>query len=132
MQKLLTDLIIKDTDSSPMSDIVIPNPDNFNPNFSTLGGIVSTTLPYIFAFSGIALLLMIISAGFTLLTSAGDSKKMEAGKQRLTNAVIGFIIIFVAFWLVQLAGYILGVQSIQNIFRSAPSIPPGPGELRMN
>jgi hypothetical protein len=122
MQQLLTQLQIIDLtpmpSAAPLPPITIPNPENFNDKFSTLGRVISFMLPYIYAFAGIALLLMIISAGFTLLTSAGDAKKMESGKQRLTNALIGFIIIFVAFWLVQLVGYIFGVTSIQNVFKT--------------
>lgn len=85
--------------------------------FAKLGDVVSAAIPFLFAFAGLGLLLMIISAGFTLLTSAGDAKKLEAGKQRLTNALVGFLIIFVAYWIVQLAGKIFGVPEIQTIFK---------------
>lgn len=83
----------------------------------TLGGIVSAAIPLILAFAGLGLLLMLISAGYTFLTSAGDAKKMEEGKQRLTFAVVGFLIVFVAFWVVQLTGTIFGLQSITNVFK---------------
>jgi len=84
--------------------------------FSTIGGIVSRAVPFIFAFAGIGLLLMLLAAGFNFLTSAGDPKKLEAGKQRLTNALVGFLVIFTAYWAVQLAGLIFGVQEIQTTF----------------
>lgn len=84
--------------------------------FSDVGGIVSESLNYVFAFAGIGLLLMLISGGFTFLTSAGDPKKMEGGKQRLTNAFLGFIIIFVAYWIVQIAGQIFGIKTFKSIF----------------
>lgn len=78
-----------------------------------IGDIIQAAIPFVFAFAGIGLLLMILSAGFTLLTSAGDAKKLEAGKQRLTNAIVGFVIIFAAYWLVQLAGIIFGLPTRQ-------------------
>ncbi len=83
----------------------------------TLGTIISRSMDYIFIFAGVGLLLMLLAGGFTFLTSAGDSKKLEQGKQQLTNALLGFVIIFVSFWLVQALGYIFGLESIENIFQ---------------
>ena len=84
----------------------------------TLGSILSGSIKYIFLFAGIGLLLMLLGSGFTFMTSGGDPKKMEKAKGQLTNALVGFLIIFVAFWLVQAAGYIFGFQAIKNIFPS--------------
>lgn len=84
------------------------------------GGIawlIGRLLPYIFAAAGFGLLLMIVSAGFSLLTSAGDPKQMEAAKSRLTNGLIGFFIIFLAYWIVQIAGFVLGIEEIGTIFK---------------
>lgn len=97
--------------------VTVEGMDKFNPAFTTIGGVVTTVIPFIFAFAGIGLLLMIISAGFTLLTSAGDAKKLDMGKNRLTYALVGFLIIFVAFWVVQIVGRIFGLQDIQTIFK---------------
>lgn len=96
----------------------VPNPVNFD----TIGNILSGggggpgAIAFIFAFAGIGLLLMLLSAGFNFLTSAGDPKKLETGKQRLTNALVGFLIIFVAYWAVQMAGMIFGIKEIQDTF----------------
>jgi len=74
----------------------------------TIGGIISTALPIVIGLAGLGLLLMIIFAGYALMTSAGDAKKMEEGKQRLTMAILGFIIIFGAYWVVQILGVMFG------------------------
>ncbi len=76
----------------------------------TIGNIINTALPIILGIAGLALLLMIIFSGFTMMTSAGDAKKMEQGKQRLTNAIIGFIIIFGAYWAIQIVGIMFGTS----------------------
>lgn len=82
----------------------------------TLGDILSHALEYIFYFAGIALLLMLLSSGFTFITSAGDPKKLEKAKGALTNALVGFLILFAAFWIVQIAGIIFGIETIRFIF----------------
>lgn len=81
-----------------------------------LGDVVAKVMPYVFAAAGMGLLLMLISAGFTFLTSAGDAKKLESGKQRLTSALMGFIIIFAAYWIVQILGKIFGIEEINKTF----------------
>jgi hypothetical protein len=83
----------------------------------SIGGILNTAIPLLFAFAGLGLLLMLIFAGYTFLTSAGDAKKMEQGKQRLTNAIVGFFIVFAAYWIVQLTGTIFGLESITTVFK---------------
>lgn len=89
----------------------VNGPTDFKFADAQVGTIVQDALPYIFSFAGLGVLLMIVSAGFTMLTSAGDAKKLEAGKGRFTNALIGFFLIFAAYWIVQLLGRIFGWDS---------------------
>lgn len=87
----------------------IQGPEDFKFTGGDIGDIINALVPYIFALAGLALLFILIWGGFELMTSAGDPKKMEAAKGKLTNAVIGFIIIFVAYWLVQILEVIFGL-----------------------
>jgi hypothetical protein len=93
--------------SDPTKPVKVTGLQNFK--FSDIGDILNDAIPLLFAIAGIGLLLMILSAGFTLMTSAGDAKKMQAGTQRLTFAVVGFLIIFAAYWGVQLTGKMFGI-----------------------
>ena len=107
---------------NPFKNIPIPTRElggviNINKEDLKLGEIVSGLLPYLFAGAGLFLLLYLIFGGFQLMTSAGDPKKMQEAKGKLTNAFVGFIIIFIAYWLVQIVGTILGIEAITNIFR---------------
>lgn len=81
---------------------------------ATIGQIIFETLRYVFGFAGFGLLLMIIWSGFTMMLSVGDSKKLEKGRATLTNAVIGFLLIFAAFWIVQIVGTVLGWNGVIN------------------
>ncbi|HUD19209.1 MAG TPA: hypothetical protein VMR81_02095 [Patescibacteria group bacterium] len=82
----------------------------------SLGAILSRAITFVFIFAGFGLFIMLLAGGFTFLTSAGDPKQLEKGQQQLTNALLGFLIIFVAYWLVQALGIIFGVDAIKNIF----------------
>jgi len=77
----------------------------------TLGSILSLLLnKYIFFFAGLILLFMLIMGGFQMLTSAGNPEKVEAGKGKITTGLIGFLIIFVAYWLMQIIEVLLGFK----------------------
>lgn len=83
----------------------------------TLGNILSVAIPYLFGIAGFLLLLYLIWGGFSYMLSQGDPKAAESAKQKITNAVIGFVIIFAAYWLVQLLGMVLGIGQFGEVFR---------------
>lgn len=90
---------------------------NFNFTNKTVGDIVKEVIPYLFGAAGLILLLYLIWGGFTLMLSRGDQKAVEAARARITTAITGFIIIFVAYWLVQILGLILGIEQFGQIFK---------------
>jgi hypothetical protein len=110
MTRLLAqDIILPGSD--PSKQVKVTGLKNFK--FTDIGDILNDAVPLVFAIAGIGMLLMILSAGFTLMTSAGDAKKMQAGTQRLTFAVVGFLIIFAAYWGVQLVGKMFGITEFE-------------------
>jgi len=50
------------------------------------------------------------------MTSAGDPKKVQSARDKITGALIGFVIIFVAYWIVQLVSLFLGVGALRSSF----------------
>lgn len=87
------------------------------PWFNNLGEIINATIPFLFGIAGLILLLYLLWGGFMLMTSQGDAKGVEAAKTKITHAVIGFVIIFIGYWLVQLLGLITGVGQIGDTFK---------------
>lgn len=76
---------------------------------TTLGDIIGILLPYIFGAAGIALLIYLVIGGFQFMLSRGDPKSAQAAKSKITNAIIGFVIVILAFTIVQLLGQIFGI-----------------------
>lgn len=77
----------------------------------SLGFIISELLKYIFVFAGLALLGYLIYGGFLLMTSGGEPKKVEAGKGAVTNAILGFLIIFASYWFTQIVALIFNLNT---------------------
>ncbi|MEK7525949.1 MAG: hypothetical protein AAB546_00520 [Patescibacteria group bacterium] len=87
----------------------------YDPN-TKIGTLITELLPYLFAIAGFALLVYLLMGGFKLMTSAGDPKKVQEGQHILTNAFIGFIVVFFAFFIVQIIAKLLGLSSVVSIF----------------
>ena len=84
-----------------------PNPVT---KFNDLGDLISTLLPYIYVAAGLALFVMLILGGITLMTAAGDPAKSKDGYGKITAGLIGFLIIFVSYFVAQLLEVILGIK----------------------
>jgi hypothetical protein len=76
--------------------------------------LISMFLRGAFALAGLILLFYFIMSGIALMSSAGkDDPKTAAGaKATLTSAVIGFIVVFTAYWIVKLIGTLIGQPNI--------------------
>jgi len=77
---------------------------------SDIGSMIGIILPYIFGAAGIALLIYLIVGGLQMMTSRGDPKAMQSAQAKITNAVIGFIIVIFAFVIVRLFGDLFGLR----------------------
>ena len=81
----------------------------------TIGDLVSTGLGIAFVVAGIILLVSFIIAGFGLISGAGQNnpEKLEKGKQALTSTIIGFVVVFTAYWIVKLIQQVTGVELLR-------------------
>lgn len=76
----------------------------------TLGDVISALLPYVFAIAGLILFAFLIMGGFGLLTSGGNPETVKKAQGKITSALVGFLIIFLAYWLTQILEVIFGIK----------------------
>lgn len=87
------------------------NQDLINDSGSlSVSGLINRALSFIFPLAGLLLFLMLVWGGFEMLTGAASKKNMDAGKERIMAAIIGFLLLFASYWIVQIVEYITGVQ----------------------
>lgn len=75
-----------------------------------VGKMIGALLPYVYVVAGLLMLLMLIMGGVTLMTAAGDQNKTKEGYGKIQAGIIGFIIIFVSYFVVQITEVVLGVK----------------------
>jgi len=93
--------MFNDTAKLPLSPVT---------KFNDLGSLISGILPYIYGFAGLALFVMLIWGGITLMTAAGDPGKSKDGYGKITAGLIGFLIIFVSYFVAQIIEVVLGIK----------------------
>ena len=71
----------------------------------------SGVLTYVFGAAGILLLIYLVLGGLQMMTSKGDPKAMQGAQSKITNALLGFVIVIIAFVIVQLFGKLLGLNN---------------------
>lgn len=84
-------------------------PEGFSLEGATIGTLISNVLPYVFGILGFILLFMLIFGGFQLLTSAGNPETVKAGQAKIVNALIGFVIVMAAYWIIQILQVVFGL-----------------------
>ncbi len=68
-----------------------------------------------FVIAGIIIIFYFILGGYQIMSGgSSDPRAKEQGKQTITSAVIGFIIVFVAYWIVRAIEIITGSNFITN------------------
>ncbi len=88
----------------------LPTNFKFADGPGSIGTIFSSALTYIYVLAGLILLFMLITGGITLMTAMGDPGKTKEGYGKITAGIIGFIIIFVSYFVVQIAQVALGFK----------------------
>jgi hypothetical protein len=81
------------------------------------GLFITIALKYIFPAAGILLLIYLVMGGLQMMLSRGDPKAMQSAQAKITNAVLGFVTVFISYWLVQLIGKIFGITVFGDIFK---------------
>jgi hypothetical protein len=57
----------------------------------------------------------IITGAVSIISSGGDKQALESARKRITNGILGLVIVLVAIFIIQIVGYLLGIDDILNL-----------------
>jgi len=82
---------------------------------SGVGILVSVLVSNALILAGIIFLFILVGGGILIIAGAGRSDPEQAAKGRkaATAAVVGFIIIFASYWIIQIIELLTGTQILQ-------------------
>jgi len=78
------------------------------------GKLIDNILPNIYIAAGLIIFFMIVFGGFTVLTNAANPDKMKDGTKTITSAIIGLIVLFASYWIIQIVQVITGLNILNS------------------
>jgi len=99
---------------------VVPTGDSS----SQLEKIISSVIGVLTIVGFIYFAIQIILAGYAFLSSKGESAKLEAARDRITNGILGIVVVVIAFGLTAFLGNLLGLKNVFNLSDFINSIAP--------
>lgn len=86
------------------------------PAFSSIGSFISTVLPNVYVIAGLILLFLLIGGGLAFIIGAGQNnpERTAGGQKAISAALIGFLIIFASYWIIQLISFITGLDILSG------------------
>ena len=89
-----------------------PQPDAVSdiPTFLALEVMFSRLVNILLGFGGVIFFFMFISGGFKYMTAGGDPKSIASAHTTLTHAILGIILITLAFSFLVLIEYLTGAD----------------------
>lgn len=79
------------------------------PEFHSIAGFISYFVPKVLLLGGILCFFIVIITGFGIISNAGgDPHAAEGRKMIMTYAIIGLVIMFASYWILQILNSITG------------------------
>ena len=88
-------------------------PSTIMPNVD-IGSAISAIVGFLLILAAVAAFLFLIIGGIQWITSGGDKAGMEAARNRITNAIVGLIIVAAAWAVFMLVGQFIGFNILKE------------------
>lgn len=93
----------------PLSDkLILKDGTPVKEVFNSTDDMVNLIVKVVFIGAGMVLFFMVIVAGFSMIS--GNSKDKDKAKTTMTSAAIGFIVMFAAYWIMQIIQLLTGLN----------------------
>jgi len=72
--------------------------------------VIGVAIEFVIVGAVLLSLYFIIRGGINMMTSGGDKEKFQAGRERVRYAIIGLIVIFLSFFLINIIETLFGIN----------------------
>ena len=97
-----------------IGDKLIFQGDTASNTYSSFGQLISNILPNVYIGAGLIIFFMIVAGGFLMIANSGNTDKQQEGKSIITAAIIGFVIVFTSYWIIQIVQIVTGLKILNS------------------
>lgn len=94
---------------------LLPGGDFANLGDLTFGGLVSAGIRLVLIIAAVIFFFYLVWGGIAWIMSGGDKAQTENARNRITSALVGLVIVFAAWAIIQLVGTFFGVELLQDL-----------------
>ena len=84
--------------------------------YSSTSDLINNILPNVYVAAGLIIFFMIVFGGFTIVANAGNKDKVADGSKTITSAIIGLLVLFASYWIIQIIQVVTGVQILNSSY----------------
>ena len=99
---------------------IVPTGDSASQLEKIISGVIGVLTIVAFIYFAI----QIILAGYSFISSQGDAAKLKAARDRLTNGILGIVVVVIAFGLTAFLASLLGIENVFSLSTFINSISP--------
>jgi hypothetical protein len=81
----------------------------------TIPGIIAGLITLVLIIAAIVFFFMLVIGGIRWITSGGDKANTEAARNQITAALVGLVIVFAAWAIINLVGTFLDIDILQSL-----------------
>lgn len=89
--------------------------------FKTIGDAISNFLTIALTVAVLLVLVMLIIGAYEWITSGGDKEAVAKARNRIINALVGLVVLAVAFAIAKLGGQIAGFPNLESLSIPTPN-----------
>lgn len=84
--------------------------------YGSTSKLINNILPNVYVAAGLIIFFMIVFGGFTIIANAGNKDKVADGSKTITSAIIGLLVLFASYWIIQIIQVVTGVQILNSSY----------------
>lgn len=92
------------------SKLILQGGSTVSSDYSSASDLINNILPNVYVAAGLVIFFMFILGGFKVIGSGSDTHQLDEGKKTITFAIIGLLVVFGSYWIIQLIQLITGLQ----------------------
>lgn len=86
-----------------------------NYGFTDLGPLLQVLITLILSFAGLLFMAYLFIGGLAWITAGGDPKAVAAARSRITNALIGFVLVVATYAIILIIEKVFGINIVSGI-----------------
>jgi hypothetical protein len=84
-----------------------------NLNLITFPGVIAALITIVFIIAAIIFFFMLVAGGIRYISSGGDKAQTESARSQITAAIIGLVIVFATYAIINLLNTFFGIDIYQ-------------------